>query len=193
MRVLHLLVNHLSWLEIISSGLRKGIARSMAGCCALVQIKLSFYFLQRWNWTKTPTWHHSFQVQLNSAVSLITNFRSSCPLLPNHSAALSGSCLENSTLPLADGCKKHTSSTGPTVSTQLPLLSAWWRNGSWCLRSWKPMCWIATETLQLPIFWQPPPSGERTCQEYGSIFLQVAQPLLSPVLFRQADKMRSRE
>lgn len=89
MRILHLLVNHLSWLKIICPAFRKGIASSMAGCCALVQVRSCFCFLQRWSWTKTSTWHHSsFQVQPNSAVSLIINFRSWCPFLPNHAAAL---------------------------------------------------------------------------------------------------------
>lgn len=89
MRILHLLVNHLSWLEIIYSGLRQGIASSMAGCRALlVQINSCFSFLQRWNWTKTPTRHHSsFRARLHPAVSLMTNFSSWCPLLPNGAGA----------------------------------------------------------------------------------------------------------
>lgn len=66
MRILHLLVNHLSWLESIDSGLRMGIASGMTGCCVLAQKKSRFYFLQRWNWIKTPTWHHSaFKSSLN--------------------------------------------------------------------------------------------------------------------------------
>lgn len=52
---------------------RKGIASSMTGFCGLIQVKSCFCFLQRWEWTEIPAWHHPFfQGQLRPAAGLAT-------------------------------------------------------------------------------------------------------------------------